>query len=153
MVTTCTRPLYSYSLQAGSVHTIDIYKYFDLQVTIWCSLHVPIYKVSYLVLFKQYYLRCICPFIRLFFWFIQLNVSPNRLLGLVHLCFFLIWVKVRIRVWCLTPLSAVFQLYSELFSNEQIWKSYTYIYPALVLSEQLKNIVWINLCYIRNQDN
>jgi hypothetical protein len=113
MVTTCTRPLYSYSLQAGSVHTIDIYKYFDLQVTIWCSLHVPIYKVSYLVLFKQYYLRWICPFIRLFFWFIQLNVSPNRLLGLVHLCFFLIWVRVRIRVWCLTH----FQQYSSYIVN------------------------------------
>ena len=153
MVTTCTHPLYSFSLQAGYVNTVDIYKYLDLHVTIWCSLHVPIYKVSYLVLFKQYYLRWICPFIRLFFWFIQLNVSPNRLLGLVYLCFFLIWVKVGIRVWCLTTLSAVFQLYSEMFSNEQIWKSYTYIYPALVLSEQLKNIVWINLCYIRNQDN
>jgi len=44
---------------------------------------------------------------------------------------------------CLTPLLTVFQLYRELWSYEQTWKSYTYIYPVLVLCEQSNCIVWI----------
>jgi hypothetical protein len=54
----------------------------------------------------------------LYFSVICLNVSRYRLMGLLGTHFFFLFV-LGLGLWCLMPLSTVFQLYIELFSNKQ----------------------------------